>query len=77
MTRWTKAWLIWLVAAGGSFLAIEIPAALQPGSGPFTLSQHVWRWFAFAGGWLVIGAPVAYLAWHFARGAWKSRKGHL
>jgi hypothetical protein len=69
VNRWTRVWLVLIVA----FLATEIPAALHGGPGPQTLSEHVWLWFSFRYGWLVLLVGMAYLTWHLVSGA--RRKG--
>lgn len=69
MNRWTLGWIVWLAA----FLATEIPAAIVGGPGQQTLSEHVWIWFSFRYGWLVLLGGMAYLTFHFVQGA--RRKG--
>lgn len=65
-TRWTLWWLFWLAA----LLALEIPAAFHSGEpGPQTLSEHVWIWFSWRGGWVVLLLGLGYLTWHLVRGA--------
>lgn len=66
-TRWTVGWVLWLLA----FLATEIPAAIHGGPGPQTLSEHVWIWFSFEHGWLVLLIGMSYLTAHLVWGAYK------
>lgn len=70
MSKWTWGW----VAIGLAFLVWEIAGAIVGGPGPQTLSEHVWTWFAWRGGWIVLLGGLSYLTWHLVRGAYK--KGH-
>jgi hypothetical protein len=64
--RWTLGWALWLAA----LLALEIAAALHSGApGPQTLSEHLWIWFSWWGGWIVLLIGLGYLTWHLVRGA--------
>jgi len=67
LNRWTIGWIVILAALFGW----EIAAAIVGGPGPQTLSEHVWLWFSWRGGWLVLTIGLGYLTWHLARGAWK------
>ncbi len=71
MNHWTLGWLLWFAL----LLATEIPAALHGGPGPQTLSEHVWLWFSFRYGWLVLLGGMTYLTWHLVSGARRKDKG--
>jgi len=72
MTGWDWAWIIWAVAAFGSFLAIEIPGYRQHQ----TLSEHVWRLLGIGKSltWkfrfyrIVVIMALLWLLVHFATG---------
>lgn len=72
MTRstWTIGWLVLLAAV----VTWEIAAALASGQpGPQTWSEHVWMWFAFPGGWMLLLGGLGYLTWHLVHGARRKR----
>lgn len=61
-------WLIWL----GMFLVLEIPAAVwRP---RWTLSAHVWKWFAIGQNWK---ENLAWLRWAILAGITISTTVHF
>ncbi len=70
--RWTRAWLLWLLA----FLAVELPAAIRKTGG--TLSETVWsRWFPTKARRLVPCTFLLVLAVHFFDGGAHAWSGGL